>query len=434
MLDLVDEMRRPIDGAVKGAPPVATNRGDALTAAQIPQQGWNLLAEDLPFPAAALRTAALRNNLAWMQRYVDAHGALLAPHGKTTMAPQLFDMQLRQGAWGITVATPQQLRICRRFGIQRIFMANQLVGQRDIEHINGDLSRHPEFEFYCLVDSVEGVKRLADCSGGNAANPINVLIEIGLSNGRSGCRSLREAIAVANAVNSAPLRLRGVECYEGLVVTDDPDSDLRKIDALFNLVRGVYDHCMARKRFHAGHPVILSAGGSAYFDVAARALGAIGGDDAKVLLRSGCYLTHDSLFYQRLAQRFNERSARHDDEANGLQPALEIWGQVQSAPEPGLAIVNVGKRDISHDIEPPMVRFHHRPSAPSKPVEVDDAWQVRALSDQHAHLAVPDNAGVAVGDLIGFGVSHPCTTFDKWQLIWLVDDCRRVEGAVWTYF
>ncbi len=435
MLDLANEMSRPINGAVKGAPPLSANDRVQLTTEEIPKQGWRLLNEDLPFPAAVIQVSALRNNLEWMQRYAAEHGALLAPHGKTTMAPQLFDLQLRHGAWGITISTLQQLRVCRQFGVQQIFMANQLVGRSDIEYVSRELLRDPKFQFHCLVDSIEGVRRLVEFSEPNPANPINVLIEVGLPNGRCGCRSLRQAVAIADAVAaSAELRLCGVECYEGLVVTDIPRNDLRDINALFELVKAVYDHCRIRRRFDAGHYPILSAGGSAYFDVAARALAKISGGEAKVLLRCGCYITHDSLFYQRLAQRFNERSARQNDSILGLQPALEVWGQVQSVPEPGLAIVNVGKRDISHDLELPTVRLSHRLSSSKAPTKVNRTWRVKALNDQHSHLTVPKNADIAVGDLIAFGVSHPCTTFDKWQLIWLVDNSYRVEGAVWTHF
>ena len=431
---LEQEMTRVLDGTTKGVPHTAS-AGAALTTADVARQDWSLLREDLPFPAAVIRLSALNNNLRWMQRYASEHGLLIAPHGKTTMAPQLFDLQMKHGAWGITVATANQLRVCRRFGVQRVFMANQLIGWQDIEYVSDELSRDPEFEFYCLVDSIEGVERLDRVAVVRSDNPINVLVEIGLPGGRCGCRTLEEAVAVLDAATaSGTASLRGIECFEGIAVSDCSGEDKKKIDAFFSLFASVYGHCRAHKCFDARGPAILSAGGSAYFDIVARVLGDMAADDARVLLRSGCYLTHDSLFYRRLAERFDARSAEHGQQEMGLQPALEVWGQVQSVPEEGLAIVNVGKRDISHDIELPCVQARVRPGADEAPVELGDGWTVKALNDQHAYLGVPAEADVAVGDLIGFGISHPCTTFDKWRLVWLVDDDYRVAGAVWTYF
>jgi D-serine dehydratase len=57
-----------------------------------------------------------------------------------------------------------------------------------------------------------------------------------------------------------------------------------------------------------------------------------------------------------------------------------------------------------------------------------------AVSDQHAHLTVPPGHGVAVGDLVALGPSHPCTTFDKWRTLYLVDDDYTVTEEVPTFF
>ena len=432
---LADDMARALDGTTKGVPYGALTGDGPLTTADIAAQNWNVLREDLPFPAAVIRVSALNNNLRWMQRYTREHGVLLAPHGKTTMAPQLFDMQLKHGAWGITVATVQQLRVCRRYGVPRVFLANQLIARQDIEYVSNELSRDPEFEFFCLVDSLDGVARLERFGLANVRNPISVLVEIGLPGGRCGCRTLEEAVAVVEAATAAEkVSLRGIECFEGIAVSDRVDVDMNQLDAFFALFGSVYEYCRAHDCFETSGPTILSAGGSAYFDIVVRLLGDMASGNARVLLRSGCYLTHDSLLYRRLAERFDARSAELHEPGSGLQPALEVWGQVQSIPEPGLAIVNVGKRDISHDIELPCVQSHFRPGVEPLPSESVEEWTVKALNDQHAYLGVPAAANVAIGDLIAFGISHPCTTFDKWHLIWLVDDNYRVTSAVWTYF
>ncbi len=69
----------------------------------------NLLAEEVCLPAALLKKSALENNISWMQRYADARGVSLAPHGKTTMTPWIFQAQQRAGAWGIGVGSAGRL-------------------------------------------------------------------------------------------------------------------------------------------------------------------------------------------------------------------------------------------------------------------------------------------------------------------------------------
>jgi D-serine deaminase-like pyridoxal phosphate-dependent protein len=41
---------------------------------------------------------------------------------------------------------------------------------------------------------------------------------------------------------------------------------------------------------------------------------------------------------------------------------------------------------------------------------------------------------VAVGSRLEFGISHPCTVFDKWQLIPVLDDDGRVVDLIRTFF
>src|SRR5579863_4527496 len=123
------------------------------------QLGWNLLREDLSLPCAVLYRDRLEHNLAWMQRFMDAYKVRLAPHGKTTMAPRLFQMQLDSGAWGITLASPHQAMVAHAHGVHRVLMANELVGRQNMQII-ANLLGDPDFEFYCLVDSAAGVEML----------------------------------------------------------------------------------------------------------------------------------------------------------------------------------------------------------------------------------------------------------------------------------
>jgi D-serine dehydratase len=151
------QMERLIGGLNKG---LGSMKADS-SAEEIVQLGWNLLREDLSLPAAVLYRDRLQHNLAWMQRFMDAYKVRLAPHGKTTMAPLLFQMQLESGAWGITLASAHQTMVAHAHGVHRVLMANELVGRQNMQII-ANLLGDRAFEFYCLVDSAAGVEILGE--------------------------------------------------------------------------------------------------------------------------------------------------------------------------------------------------------------------------------------------------------------------------------
>ncbi len=165
MAQLADIENLIIDDLVKGVPGGA----DPFPLRDIGEKAWNVLAEDLPLPLAVLKRSALFHNGRWMADFLKLSGAVIAPHGKTTMSPQLFDRQFADGAWAITLATVHQIQVARHFDFDRVVLANQLVGRQAIRYVLDELARDPGFEFYCLVDSVEGVELLARAAG---AHPV----------------------------------------------------------------------------------------------------------------------------------------------------------------------------------------------------------------------------------------------------------------------
>lgn len=424
-------LQMPLAAGTKGLP----NDGAGVLLGDVSTKQWNLLQEQLPVPCAVIRRSALKHNLEWMRNFIQEENVLIAPHGKTTMAPQLFDWQLAAGAWGITVATVQQLKVCRHFGVQRILLANQLVGAEDVCYLARELAADSAFEFYCIVDSVAGAERLQRLLQQSEEDTVlRVLLEIGVKGGRSGCRTMEHALAVAQHITTQPrLALHGVECYEGIIASGDTQGDERRVRELLALVAGVYQRCVSLRLFSNPREVLLSAGGSAYFDVVAPILGQTDRKSVKAILRSGCYLTHDNAFYERHFQNILVRTDKQHIK-NGLRAALEVWAYVQSLPEPGLAILTVGKRDISHDIDLPVVTKWFRPRQMEKPHKAESDMEIVALNDQHAYLNFSGKTDLKVGDMMGLGISHPCTTFDKWQLLWLVDDDYTVIEGIRTFF
>lgn len=349
---------------------------------------------EIPLPVLVLRESAVAHNLALMQHWCDDRGVSLAPHGKTTMAPALIRRQLETGAWGMTAATVPQLAVMRDAGAQRVILANELVGAPEIAWFERERA---DIVAYCLVDSVDGVRALA----AGVERPLSVLIELG--GPRAGCRTLEQALAVADAVIGAPrLVLAGVEGFEGTLPED-------AVDPFVDRMRELVEALDAREAFAGVDEIIATAGGSAFFDHVVERLRFSGlSRPVRVVLRSGCYVTHDDGIYAESSP------------LAGLRAALELWARVLSCPEPGLAIAGFGKRDAPYDLGLPVVRRR-------------EGVVVEALNDQHAYLRDP--AGVlAVGDTIVCGISHPCTAFDKWPLIGVVDDDDVVIGAIRTRF
>lgn len=417
----------PLDWLHKGLPAAETSLGlDDLS-----KRGWNVLREDLMLPAAVLFESALAHNSAWMRRFTELAGVKLCPHGKTTMSPQLFERQLADGAWGITAATVGHVRIYRRHGISRIFFANQLIGRQNITYVFDELRADAAFDFYCLVDSTASVDILERAlAAAPLGRPLQVLIELGMTGGRNGLRADSDAIDLARRITgSSHLVLRGIEAFEGIVQGKPADEATSAVQGLLGRMVAVARQCAAEGLF-TGKP-LLTAGGSAFFDmVAAIAKSAPGEFD--IVLRSGCYLAHDSDMYEKLVQNLLLRSPEAKSLGEGLKHALELWAYVHSRPEPGRIIAGLGKRDASFDVTLPKPIAWSRAGS-GKRIPLDGHCTVR-LDDQHAYLDVPPDSPLEVGDLIAFGISHPCTTFDRWRALYLVDDGLTVTGAVHTFF
>jgi D-serine dehydratase len=390
---------------------------------------WNLLNEDVSLPAAVLYADRVEHNLKWMQAFVAEYGVKLAPHGKTTMAPQLFRRQLETGAWGITLATAHQVRAAYHGGVSRVLMANQLVGRRNMTMV-AELLSDPDFEFFCLVDSVEGVEQLGQFFT-SVHKPLQVLLEVGVPGGRTGVRDEAQRNAVLAAIARYPevLKLAGVELYEGVL---KEEHEVREF--LQNAV-ALTRELVEQGRF-ARTPAVLSGAGSAWYDVVAEEfVKASETGKVEVVLRPGCYLTHDVGIYRKAQTDIFARNPVAKKMGEGLLPALQLWAYVQSIPEPDRAIIGLGKRDSAFDAGLPEPARHYRPGneAP-RDIAASEGWEIFGLMDQHAYLRIPAGADLKVGDMIAFDISHPCLTFDKWRQVLVVDPAYRVIDVIETFF
>lgn len=400
---------------------------DAADRSTIARLGWNLLHEDLSLPAAVLYQEKIEHNLHWMQKFIEAYGLKLAPHGKTTMAPALFDLQLKNGAWGITLATAQQTQVAHAHGVRRVLMANQLVGRENMS-IVARLLKDPEFEYYCLVDSAANVEQLGQHFS-ELGLRLRVLLEAGVTGGRGGVRDEVQLASTLDALArwSGTISLCGVELYEGVL------KDEGEIRGFLQRVVALTRRLLNERRFERA-PALLTGAGSAWYDVVADEFAAAGFDDAvEMVLRPGCYLTHDVGAYREAQEKILVRNPIAREMQSGLEPALQVWAYVQSIPEAEKAIIAMGKRDAAFDSGLPVPALHYRPGDAS-PRTTPTHWSVTKMMDQHAFLHMNAGDDLRVGDMIAFDIAHPCLTFDKWRVLMVVNERLDVVDAVQTFF
>ena len=414
--------RWPIDPAEKGFGGPAHQ--SPVTAGQLAREGPRADAGLLSTPRVVVREEALRHNISAMAAYCAAHDVSLFPHGKTTMAPQVLAAQLDAGAAGVTAASISQARLLRRFGVRNILLANEVVDDASICWVASELAAGGQFSFLCYVDSLTGVERLDGLLAARGfTRLLRVLVELGHQDGRTGCRTIAEALAVAAAVGRAPrLELAGVAGDEGSLMAPTPEETAQEARAYCGELGELAQTLTASGQFPE-RPVV-TAGGSAYFDAVVDVLGR--NRDWTLILRSGCYVTHDHGLYSRIAP-----SARKTPGAAVLEPALEAWAPVLSRPEPETAVLGIGRRDVSFDAGHPVVL--HGLAAGGTALDTAGS-AVRRLFDQHTVLSVPAGSPLAPGDELCLGISHPCTTFDKWRWIPVLDAEDRITDVIRTFF
>lgn len=394
-----------------------------------------LCADGFVTPVLLLNDSALRQNLVSMQQFCNDAGLSLSPHAKTTMSPEIISKQLEFGAWAVTVANHVQARVVRSMSINRVMIANELVDPLGIEWLGRETDSHEEFVPFCYVDSTTGVLTLDNILEQRHQNrPVSVLIEYGVAHGRAGVRTIDEAVHLADLIErSAHLRLAGVAGFEGIVGEGLGPDRLSEVRTYLRNLREVADRIY--RQLDGKSEFIVTAGGSCFFELVRDEFNSNwrGQRPIRVVLRSGCYVTHDSSALEDYRVLMANRCTPLT-----LTPALELWSRVLSCPEPGLAILDFGKRDTGTDAGFPVSQWIIKSG--NATIEPVPNSMVVSLNDQHAYLKIAgpgghgDSTQFAVGDLVGLGISHPCTTLDKWRLIPVVDSDRTLVDIAQTLF
>lgn len=389
--------------------------------------GLNLLLQDICLPAAVLKQQAVRHNLNWMQSFANQSKVLLAPHGKTSMTPWLFHQQLAAGAWGLTVATAYQAQIAANAGARHIILANQLVGKANMALIAKLLQDGTEV-FVC-VDHPAQVQALSDFF-----QPLQLklalLIELGVTGGRCGCRTEADVMTLALQINSLPaVQLVGIEFYEGVVKGAEPEQGVRQlVKQAASLMQS-----LLRQQLLQYPTQLISGAGSVWYDVVAEELTAAHlPEQVKLVLRPGCYISHDQGIYQQAQQQVQARSRLACSLGDDLQNALELAVYVQSLPEPGFAVLGFGKRDAAFDAGLPQAIAIYRHGVLLTD-QLQNCETVKVM-DQHAFWRYDKAVQPQIGDILLLSTSHPCLTFDKWRTLWVVDESYNLLQEVDTFF
>lgn len=397
--------------------------------------GWHVLDGSAALPIMTISQRALQHNIASLAQFCVDHGIDLAPHGKTTMSSEVIGMQLAAGAWAITAATPWQAFTMAQMGVPRIILANEVTDVGGVRCIQALMDRYQSLQLSCYVDSPAGVQAMAQHLPEQVTRPLDVLLELGHADGRTGARTIEDALRTVEALRADNrLRLIGIAGYEGTMPATD-GLPLAAITAFLEQMRSTLATLDEHGWFDHLDEIVWTVGGSVYADCVVNAFSrASASRPVRCVLRSGAYVLHDNGSYQRDSS-FAGRAS--DASIIRLMPAMELWASVLSVPEPGLVLLNFGKRDAGFDAGMPVPLRSYRDGRPL--LDHLPGCMITALSDQHAFMRIePPSDGaapdVAPGDVIACGISHPCTSLDRWQALPLIDDAGTVLGAITTHF
>jgi len=393
------------------------------------QTGWDILKEQVSLPVAVIQQQKVNQNATWMAEFTRKHGMLLAPHGKTTMSAELFKLQLEAGAWGITLATVPQVSCALDAGIQRVIMANQLIGRFHFEQVATWLET-TSLEFYCFADCVDNLQDLGAFFAERNLT-LNILLEVGVKGGRCGLRSAKDISSLVTVFKQfSSLKLMGLAFYEGVISGEQPAQQVQ------HFVTDVMDLAqrLANENLFDTHQPIITGAGSAWYDIVAKTLSEhTFSSQFNFILRPGCYLIHDTGIYHQAQQAVLSRSELACDIHGELESSLSIWAYVVSVPETGLAIIGMGKRDVAFDAGFPIAELIYSPTT-AQLTEVRSAFQIEKMMDQHCMLRFSAEQPLRVGDMLNFSTSHPCLTFDKWRQIGVVERDWVITKTISTQF
>jgi D-serine dehydratase len=388
-------------------------------------------------PLLSLDIPTYEANRSAMLRVCKENACKIAPHAKTPMSPVLARDLVEHGAWGPSVADLRQADAMLRHRLQRVLIANEIGGRAAAQRLATLLRRYPDSQVFLFIDSTKMLSALGDIWKQDAELPVlRLLIDVGCGRGGTNSQGEVEALLQGHSKIAEPrFILAGVACYEGTANRPDATELDVALTELFNRTHKTLG--AVRAAVGPDQPLILSAGGSSLFDEVISRCSPILQDveNCALLLRSGaCFFSDHGPIRDRLravASRklLSERSC--SEIATAFSPALRLWAEVLSAGSNQNVICGVGLRDVAHDQGLPVPVALWRDGA--KLAHLEGAAETLRLNDQHAFVRVTD-VTVDIGDVIEFGIRHPCTTIDKHDLIYGLNSDGKVVAVLRTFF
>jgi D-serine deaminase-like pyridoxal phosphate-dependent protein len=340
----------------------------------------------LATPATLVLADRMERNLAGMAAFASAAGLALRPHAKTHKCVPIARRQLALGARGLCVATVGEAEALtggpgagQRTGPDDVFIAYPVWADGDV------IDRLAKIADHTLVtvgaDSPEAVSRLAPLAG-----RVRIMIELDCGLRRSGV-SPANAVGVAQAVQRAGLELAGVFTFPGHSYAPGAGPGAADDEAR-TLAKG------AEILAAAGFGGLQRSGGST---PSAR----LAHPDALTELRPGVYVFND-------AQQVELGVAAMDE------VALMVAATVVSRPAPGRLVLNAGSKVLGPD----------RPAWATGQGRLADWPQARitGLWEHHAVVALEDDPGPALGEVVAVVPNHACTAVN------LVPELLVLEG------
>ena len=186
---------------------------------------------------------------------------------------------------------------------------------------------------------------------------------------------------------------------------------------------------------------ILTGGGSAHFDIVVKRIRDVGLDaDVEVILRGGASFTSDHGICRSRMSSIDERGGLELVDGrvavrDAFLPALELWCSVVTVQDTGTALLNIGRRDLYGEFGYPTPLRLYRDGQLLETFDLERSEVAITIAyDHHAIVRCSGRLRVAVGDVVACGISHPSASFERWDVVYRVDEEFTIIEALKTFF
>ncbi len=401
----------------------------------------NIIKENIQFPILSIDKLQLIKNIRIMKNFAVKNNLSLAPHCKTFMSPQLINNHLKK-TWGLTISNNQQLSTIINLNVKNIIYGNLIVNEANLIQYLDIVKKYRKLTniYYC-IDSLFGLNLLIKVVTKKKYKfKIRILIELGTKNGRCGIRNFKSFKKIVISLNNIPknILVSGLFFYEGAIKNSSLSKVSKKIMDLLQFTFRCHEE-LVYQNLYKEKIKLISGGGSEYFDLVTKYFNKFNTkNDTKLILRPGSFIAYGHGYYEKKINNLKKRNiikSVSDKNKFFFKPSLLLWSHVLSINDNGIAIVNFGKRDVSFDLGNPIPINVYRNNKIYRNNETKpNNLNVFKLNDQHAFLKYNNKIRLNIGDLISFGISHPCITLDKWKYVFLINSKFDVIDVYQTFF